>query len=211
MGAGGIHANEVVVAIQRDPAAGAADGVAIGRGHAPGDPLCGGQSAPAAGNSTKVAAILLLVRRLRIARGDILTHELAVAAVDVNYRAHAARLWGRDYLAHINCQAGILRPWITPPAIGRVLSQGGTEPGYAANTTTSGGPVQIPARTSNAPVKTAKRLSQIFVEGPVEELAAVVAVEAGHGEGHLGFEFLDLGEDGVAALVPDGAVLASTR
>jgi hypothetical protein len=40
----------------------------------------------------------------------------------------------------------------------------GVEPGrhragYAANITTSDGPVQLPARTSNAPVKTAERLS----------------------------------------------------
>src|ERR1019366_4324838 len=97
MGARGIHANEIVVAIQRDPAAGAADGVAIGRG----DALCGVQGAPSAGDRAKVAAVVLLVRRLRVAWGDILTHDLAVAAVDVNHGAHAARLWGRGYLAHI--------------------------------------------------------------------------------------------------------------
>src|ERR1017187_2326098 len=128
MGARGIHANEIVVAVKRDPAAGAADGVAIGRGNAPRDALFGNQGAPTAGNSAKITAILLLVRGLRVARGDILTHDLAVTAVNVNHGADAARLWGRGYLAHINCQAGILRPWITPPAIGRVLSQAGTKP-----------------------------------------------------------------------------------
>src|ERR1035438_4598341 len=92
MSAGGIHANEVVVAIQRDPAAAAADGVAIGRGNAPSDALGGVQGAPSAGDRAKVAAVVLLVRRLRVARGDILTHDLAVAAVDVNHGAHAARL-----------------------------------------------------------------------------------------------------------------------
>src|ERR1039457_535487 len=128
MGARGIHANEIVVAIQRDPAAGAADGVAIGRGNAPGDALCGVQGAPSAGDRAKVAAVVLLVRRLRVAWGDILTHDMAVAAVDVNHGAHAARLWGRGYFAHINCQAGGLKPWIIPLVIGRVLSQAGTEP-----------------------------------------------------------------------------------
>ena len=44
----------------------------------------------------------------------------------------------------------------------------GVEPGlhradYAANTTTSGGPAQLPARTSNAPLKTAERL----IENPL--------------------------------------------
>ena len=48
---------------------------------------------------------------------------------------------------------------------------------------------------------------QILVERPVEELAAVVAVEARHGKRHLLFQLLHLGEDGMAALVPDGAVL----
>src|ERR1035438_2339065 len=128
MSAGGIHANEVVVAIQRDPAAAAADGVAIGRGNAPSDALGGVQGAPSAGDRAKVAAGVLLVRRLRVARGDILTHDLAVAAVDVNHGAHSARLWGRGYFAHINYQAGVLKPWIIPLVIGRVLSQAGTEP-----------------------------------------------------------------------------------
>src|ERR1035441_2434825 len=102
MDATGIHANEIVVAIKGHPAAGAADGVAIGRGNAPGDALFGGQGAPAAGNIAEVAAIFLLVRGLRVARGDILTHDLAVTAIDVNDRAHAGRLWGRGNLAHIN-------------------------------------------------------------------------------------------------------------
>src|ERR1017187_5755226 len=126
MGATGIHANEIIVAVQRDPAAGAADGVAVRRGNAPRDPSCWVQAAPAAGNSAKITAILLLVRGLRVARGDILTHDLAVTAIDVNGRAHAARLWGRGNLAHINGLAGILRPGTAPPAIGRVLSQGRT-------------------------------------------------------------------------------------
>src|ERR1035438_8430505 len=102
MGARGIHANEIVVAIQRDPAAAAADGVAIGRGNAPGDALVRAQPTPTAGNIAKVAAILLLVRAARIARRDILPHDLAVTAVHVNDGAYAARLRRRDYLAHIN-------------------------------------------------------------------------------------------------------------
>ena len=48
---------------------------------------------------------------------------------------------------------------------------------------------------------------EVFVQGPVEELAAVVAVEADHAEGHGSFECPDLGEDSVAGLVPEGAVL----
>src|ERR1017187_1620347 len=128
MGARGIDADEIVVAIERDAAASAADGVTIGRRNAPRDALCGVQCAPAAGNSSEVTAIGLLEWRFRIPRGDILTHDLAITAIDVNDRAHAARLRGRGYFAHINCQAGILRPWIPPPAIGRVLSQGRTGP-----------------------------------------------------------------------------------
>src|ERR1035441_4130717 len=100
MGARGLHANEIVVAIQRDPAAGAADGVAIGRGNAPGDALCGVQGAPATGDRAKVAAVVLLVRRLRVARADVLANNLSVPAVHVNYLADAARLWRRGYFAH---------------------------------------------------------------------------------------------------------------
>ena len=101
---------------------------AISRGNAPGDALGGVQCSPAAGNSSEVTAIGLLEWRFRIPRGDVLTHDLAIAAVDVNHGTHAARLRGRGYFAHINCQARVLRPWITPPAIGRVLSQAGTKP-----------------------------------------------------------------------------------
>src|ERR1039458_469371 len=128
MGARGIDADEIVVAIERDAAASAADGVTIGRRNAPRDALCGVQCAPAAGNSSEVTAIGLLEWRFRIPRGDVLTHDLAIAAVDVNHGTHAARLRGRGYFAHINCQARFLRPWITPPAIGRVLSQASTGP-----------------------------------------------------------------------------------
>src|ERR1035441_4380680 len=128
MDACGTYANEIVVAVKRAPAAGAADGVAIRRGDAPGDPLGRIQSTPASGNLTEAISIGLLNGRLGVSRADVLTNNLAVTAIDVNHGAHAARLWGRDYLAHINCQAGILRPWIAPPVIGRVLSQAGTEP-----------------------------------------------------------------------------------
>src|ERR1035441_9829364 len=124
MGARGIHANEIVVAVKRDPAAGAADGVAVRRGNAPRDPLGGVQGAPAGGNSSEVAAIGLLTWAFGIAGGHVLTHDLAVTAIDVNDRAHAARLWGREYFAHINDQAGVLGPWIIPPAIWT-----GVEPG----------------------------------------------------------------------------------
>src|ERR1035441_2128252 len=85
MGAGGIHANEIVVAVKRDPAARAAEGVAIGCGPPPRDALRGGQRAPTAGDACEVAAVELLVGRFRIARGDVLTHDLTVAAIDVNH------------------------------------------------------------------------------------------------------------------------------
>ena len=44
------------------------------------------------------------------------------------------------------------------------------------------------------------------MQRPVQELAPVVTVEAGHLKRHHRFEFLQLAEDGVAALVPDRAV-----
>ena len=83
MGARGIYANELVVAIQRDPVAGAADGVAIRRGNGPSDVLLRGQGAPAAGDRTEVAAIALLVRHLRIPRRDKLLHvPVSVLTID---------------------------------------------------------------------------------------------------------------------------------
>ena len=83
---------------------------------------------PPPGHLAKVKSIFLLDWAFGIARGDILTHDLAVTAVYVNHGTHAARLWGRGYFAHNNYQAGVLRRWITPPDIGRILSQAGTGP-----------------------------------------------------------------------------------
>lgn len=51
---------------------------------------------------------------------------------------------------------------------------------------------------------------QVFVQGPVEELTPIVGVEVLHRERHFGFELLQLFLDGLATLVPDGAVLRPT-
>src|ERR1017187_954857 len=128
MDAGGIHAHVIVVAVQRDPAAGAAGGVAVSRGDTPGDPLGRIPSTPASGNLTEAISIGLLNGRLGVPRTSVLTNNLAVTGLAEHDVSNAARLWGREYFAHIVCQAGVLRPWIAPPVIGRVLSQAGTGP-----------------------------------------------------------------------------------
>ena len=48
---------------------------------------------------------------------------------------------------------------------------------------------------------------QVLIQRPVEELRPIVGVEVLHLKRSLFFKLLELAEDGVAALVPNGAVL----
>ena len=48
------------------------------------------------------------------------------------------------------------------------------------------------------------------MQRPVQKLTAVVGVEVLHLERHSGFEFLQLGEHGMAAFVPYGPVFRPT-
>ena len=81
----------------------------------------------------EVAPVFHLGWAPRIFGDGVGANNLAKTGLAVHYIAYAARLWVRDDLAHVVCQAGVLRPGIAPPVMGRVLNQAGTGPEMALN------------------------------------------------------------------------------
>src|ERR1017187_4833178 len=112
IGALGVHAHKVVVAVGADLATVFGDNVSVERGNAPGVELLGVETAPAPGNSAEVAPVSQLLGRAEIARAHILAHDVAVTGLEINDGALAARLWnGADF--HIVSPARLLWIWFT--------------------------------------------------------------------------------------------------
>ena len=84
MGAGRIDAHEIVVAIKRLPAVGAAGGVAGGRGNAPGDAFGWVQGPPSGGDFREGLARFLLEWCPGIPRARVFPHGLAVAGTHIH-------------------------------------------------------------------------------------------------------------------------------
>src|SRR5664279_3400128 len=132
VGALGVHAHKVVVAVGSDPATRFGHNVSVERGNAPGGELLGGKCAPAPGDSAEVAPVSQLLGRAGIARAHVRAHDVPVTSLEINDGALSARLWNGADL-HIVSGTRFLRCRFTRPQLGGYLNRSKTRTGDASS------------------------------------------------------------------------------